>query len=256
MNKPFLFLMLLVASVAMSNSLFAESPTSQPGQKSTIGHRAQQEKDPKEAESVRPGINDNFLNPDLNLEQWLSRFEIESREVYKARDEVIAKMGIRSGSQIADVGAGTGFFSRLFADRVGREGWVFSVDISPRFIEHIRKKCQDDRVTNIAPVLCTDRSICLPANSVDVVFICDTYHHFEYPDQTLASIYKSLRKGGTLIIIDFDRIPGESREFLLNHIRAGKEVFRKEIESAGFRLKAEEKIDGFQENYFLRFEKK
>lgn len=256
MNKPFLFLMLLVASVATSNSLLAESPTSQPGQKSTIGHRAQQEKDPKEAESVRPGINDNFLNPDLNLEQWLSRFEIESREVYKARDEVIAKMGIRSGSQIADVGAGTGFFSRLFADRVGREGWVFSVDISPRFIEHIRKKCQDDRVTNIAPVLCTDRSICLPANSVDVVFICDTYHHFEYPDQTLASIYKSLRKGGDLIIIDFDRIPGESREFLLNHIRAGKEVFRKEIESAGFRLKAEEKIDGFQENYFLRFEKK
>ncbi|MDG2467783.1 MAG: methyltransferase domain-containing protein [Pirellulaceae bacterium] len=256
MNKPFLFLMLLVASVATSNSLLAESPTSQPGQKSTIGHRAQQEKDPKEAESVRPGINDNFLNPDLNLEQWLSRFEIESREVYKARDEVIAKMGIRSGSQIADVGAGTGFFSRLFADRVGREGWVFSVDISPRFIEHIRKKCQDDRVTNIAPVLCTDRSICLPANSVDVVFICDTYHHFEYPDQTLASIYKSLRKGGDLIIIDFDRIPGESREFLLNHIRAGKEVFRKEIESAGFLLKAEEKIDGFQENYFLRFEKK
>jgi predicted methyltransferase len=88
-----------------------------------------------------------------------------------------------------------------------------------------------------------------------VAFVCDTYHHFEYPRSTLATIHQSLKPGGALIVIDFERIPGKSREFTLNHVRAGKDVFQSEIESAGFKMVEEVEIPGFEENHFLRFRK-
>lgn len=207
------------------------------------------------ATKVQPGINDKFLDPTLDIDEWLGRFEIESREVYAAREHVLKSCEIKPGFRVADVGAGTGFYSRLFANAVSDEGWVFSVDISPRFLEHINRKAREDGIHNISGVLGTDRTIALPPNSVDLVFICDTYHHFEFPELTLASIRKALKPGGMLVVIDFERIPGKSREFILGHVRGGKEVFRGEIVDAGFRVIDEIKVPGFEENYLLRFRK-
>jgi ubiquinone/menaquinone biosynthesis C-methylase UbiE len=204
---------------------------------------------------AKPGINDRFLDPELDVSQWLARFEIESREVYSARERVLDACAIKPGFTVADIGAGTGFFSRLFASAVGEEGWVYAVDISARFLEHINRKSQEDEVSHVTSVLCTDRSVRLPPNSVDVAFICDTYHHFEHPQATLGSIHQALKPGGTLVVIDFERIPGESREFIIGHVRAGKEVFQGEVIEAGFRFVEEIKIPTFKENYFLRFRK-
>lgn len=209
----------------------------------------------KQAEAEKPSINVGFLDPNLDVSEWIGRFEIESREVYGARERVLDACAIEPGMAIADVGAGTGFYSRLFASAVGEDGWVYAVDISPRFLEHINAKCQEDRVDNLTGVLCSERSIRLPPNSVDVVFICDTYHHFEFPPQTLASIHKALKPGGRLVVIDFDRIPGKSREFILGHVRAGKAVFQQEIVDAGFHFVDEVNVPQFEENYLLRFDK-
>ena len=71
----------------------------------------------------------------------------------------------------------------------------------------------------------------------------------------MESLLGSLKPGGTVVVIDFERIEGVSRKWLLDHVRAGKEVFRKEIEDAGLTFVEELKIDGFKENYFLRFRK-
>lgn len=213
-----------------------------------------QESPPIQSEpSVKPGINENFVDPKLDVSEWLGRFEIESREVYAARDEVLKACGIEPGDSVADIGAGTGFYSRLFASEAGKSGWVFAVDISPRFLEHINTRCREDGVTNLTGVLGSDRSINLPPDSINVAFICDTYHHFEFPQSTLASIHKALKPGGTLIVIDFDRIPGTSREFLLGHVRANKATFRSEIEKAGFEFVDEVEVADFKENYLLRF---
>ncbi|MFG0265792.1 MAG: class I SAM-dependent methyltransferase [Rhodopirellula sp. JB055] len=205
--------------------------------------------------SVPAGINDKFKDPDLNVDEWLDRFEVESREVYGARKEVLKACAIKPGERIADVGAGTGFYSRLFAKMTGWDGWVYSVDISPNFLQHIAARATADGIENITTVLGTDVSIRLPPESVDLVFICDTYHHFESPQQSLASIYRALKPGGRLILIDFERIPGVSREFLLGHVRAGKEVFQSEVMEAGFEFTDEVKVDAFEENYLLRFAK-
>ncbi|MCA9217597.1 MAG: methyltransferase domain-containing protein [Planctomycetales bacterium] len=208
-----------------------------------------------EPKSVSPGINDRFKDPQLDASEWLGRFEIESREVFSAREKVLAACAIKPGNTVADIGAGTGFYSRLFANAVGEKGWVYSVDISPRFLEHINSKSREAGVQNISTVLCPEDAARLPANSVDVAFICDTYHHFEFPQLTIETLHRALKPNGTLIVIDFERIPGESREFIMGHVRAGKEVFQQEIVDAGFRFVEEIKLPELKENYLLRFRK-
>ena len=102
----------------------------------------------------------------------------------------------------------------------------------------------------------TDKDTKLPANSVDAVFICDTYHHFEFPQATLATIHRALKPGGVMVLIDFHRIPGQSSDWTLNHVRAGQEVFVKEIEEAGFERLADVKVDFLKENYLVKFRKR
>lgn len=205
--------------------------------------------------SVKPGINDSFLDPDLQIDEWIERFEVESREVYHARNEILERLKLKKGMRVADVGAGTGFYTLLMSEAVGSEGWTYAIDIAPAFIQHLGQLIAAKDISNATVVFCNDRSICLPPNSIDLAFICDVYHHFEYPMDTMASIYRALRNGGRVIVIDFERIPGVSREWLLGHVRAGKQTFIDEVQSAGFRLIAEREISGFEENYFLEFAK-
>jgi ubiquinone/menaquinone biosynthesis C-methylase UbiE len=198
-------------------------------------------------------INERFLDPELDFERWKKNFEGESREVYASRKEVIAALKIRPGQSVADIGAGTGFYLWEFARAVGNTGQVYGVEISPRFLERMRKHVSDHKVDNATIVTGTAKSVELAENSVDLVFVCDTYHHFEYPQTTLASIRRALRPGGVLAIVDFERIEGKTAKWLMEHMRAGKEVFLAEIEAAGFELVEQPKIQGFKENYMLRF---
>ncbi len=218
---------------------------------------AQEDVSPKaKQESVKPGINKNFLDPNLDIKQWFGRFEVESREVYHCRDKILAALGIVPGSALADIGAGTGLYMKPFAEAVGKDGQVFAVDISEVFVKNLKKRAQESELSQVKVVQCSEDSVKLPANSIDLAFICDTYHHFEYPALTLASIHKALKPGGRMVVIDFERIPGVSREWLLGHVRAGKDVFTSEINAAGFELEKEVTIDGFKENYFLVFGKR
>src|SRR5712692_2082138 len=84
-----------------------------------------------QSKSVRPGINDNFKNP--NVDEWVARLETESREPYAKRNEIAAATGIKSGDIVADVGAGTGLFTAMFAARVRPNGHVYAVDIAASF---------------------------------------------------------------------------------------------------------------------------
>ncbi|MDF1811957.1 MAG: methyltransferase domain-containing protein [Verrucomicrobiales bacterium] len=210
---------------------------------------------PAQEGSVKPGINEKFLDPKLKVTEWLNKFETESREIFTARLKILEACQIKPGDRIADVGAGTGLYTQLFSDKVGADGWVYAVDINARFLEHIQRQAKAKQRGNITTVLCPQDSIALPPNSVDLIFVCDTYHHFEFPHTTLPTIYSALRPGGSLVVIDFERIEGVSREWVVNHVRAGKPVFQKEILEAGFVLKEEVEIEELKENYFLRFTK-
>jgi predicted methyltransferase len=178
--------------------------------------------------SVRPGINDPFKDPDL--ERFIGVFEGESREIFAQRNEIVSACKLKPGMVIADVGAGTGLFTKLFSDAVGPNG-----------------------IKNVETVLGTDVSANLPENSVDMVFICDTYHHFEFPERMLQSIRKALKPEGQIVLIDFHRIEGKSKQWTLDHVRAGQEVFTGEVREAGFEQVEDNAL--LKENYFVRFKK-
>ena len=206
---------------------------------------------PSEA-PVREGLNDSFLDESLDVDEYVGRFEVESREVYRLRDAIVEAVEIAPGSAVADVGAGTGLFLEAFASAAGPGGRVYAVDISPGFVEHLQDRVRAEGLDQVEVVLCTEKDARLPEDSVDVVFVCDTYHHFTYPQTTLASLRRALRPGGRLVVVDFERIEGVSREWVLGHVRAGKEVFRAEIEEAGFEYLDEVDV-GLEENYLIRF---
>jgi ubiquinone/menaquinone biosynthesis C-methylase UbiE len=202
--------------------------------------------------SVRPGINKPFEDPDLP--KYLDTFEKNGREIYDFRKEIVEACKLKPGMVVADIGAGTGLLTRLFAPAVGDMGKVYAVDIAQKFLDHIKKTCDDQGIKNVVTVRCTQTSVELSADSIDLAFICDTYHHFEFPFKTMASIHKALKPGGQVILIDFHRIKGQSTDWVMNHVRAGQEVFAKEIEESGFKKVEEKKF--MKQSYFLRFDKK
>ncbi|WP_437191112.1 methyltransferase domain-containing protein [Planctomicrobium sp. SH527] len=202
--------------------------------------------------SVKPGINDTFRNP--NAQEFVERFEIESREVFHQRQKILEACQIQPGQTVADIGAGTGLFTRMFSGVVGDKGRVIAVDIAKEFLDHIKATSAKLDQKNVETVLCTADSTELPENSVDVAFICDTYHHFEFPLKTMASLRRALKPGGRVIVVDYHRILGKTKEWTLNHVRAGQDVFESEIVESGF-LKTREVTGVLEENYLVEFTK-
>lgn len=202
--------------------------------------------------SVNPGINDAFADPDVKSFQ--EKFEVESREVFTRRNEILAACQIAEGQTVADIGAGTGLFTRLFAKAVGDDGQVIAVDIAQNFLDHIVKTNRELGIRNVDTLCCTSDSTELPAESIDIAFICDTYHHFEYPNKTMLSLFQGMKPGGRVVLIDFKRIEGESTDWVMKHVRAGQEVFESEVLKCGF-VKMREEPELLQENYFVIFQK-
>ena len=202
-------------------------------------------------QNVNPGINQHYQ--DAQYQQWLSTFEWSGREVYDRRQDVLQALELKEGMDIADIGAGTGFYSLLFAEQAGKSGNIFAVDVTDDFVRNIERRAAENNLKNIHAVLSEQKNTRLDADSIDMAFVCNTYHHFEYPQSMLASIHRALRPGGTLVIIDYRKHHGTSSSWVMSHVRSGKQSVIKEIELAGFKLHSESDI--LKENYFLRFVK-
>jgi ubiquinone/menaquinone biosynthesis C-methylase UbiE/lysophospholipase L1-like esterase len=223
----------------LASALLALLPLALPG-----AARAQEK-------SVSPGINKSYES--IEIRDALKRFEVEGREIFRKRSEIVAACDLRPGMVVADVGAGTGLFTRLLAARVGPQGKVYAVDITKQFVDYIGKTCKQEKLDNVVGVVCKSDSAELPPSSIDLAFVCDTYHHFEFPQKMLASIHRALRPGGRLVIVDFQREEGKSPEWLLKHVRAGRQQVIREAAAAGFLL-ADEPLR-METQYLVRFKK-
>jgi predicted methyltransferase len=200
-------------------------------------------------QNVNPDINKRLADPDYEV--WAQRFERSGREVFDQREAIVRAANIRAGMDIADIGAGTGLFTRLFAPAVGPEGSVYAVDIAKNFIDEVINQAKDAGMNNVIGIVNSQKDTGLKAGSIDLAFVCDTYHHFEYPRTMLRSIHHALRQGGSLIVIDFRKIKGISSNWVMTHTRANKEAVIREIESEGFALT--EDRDFMRANFYLRF---
>ena len=198
-------------------------------------------------------MNKQFADPNVDVQQFVKRFETESRDIYAKRQEIVRAVGLRPGDAVADIGAGTGLFTQLFAEQVGPKGTVYGVDIGPAFVKYIAEQAKQlghERV--VKTVLNTPDSAELPPGSIDVAFLCDTYHHFDHPEKMLASIHRALRPGGRMVIIDFD-LRKDSGEYLKQRSRAPKEVYFREIEAAGFEPIETKDAPTVKDNFYAAF---
>lgn len=201
--------------------------------------------------SVNPGINKSFEKPEVS--EFVERFEREGREVYDHRERIVQEAQIKPGMIIADVGAGTGLFTRMLAKATGDTGTVIAVDIAKEFVDHVVASTREEGLSNVRGQICKPDSVELPAESVDLVFICDTYHHFEFPYKTMRSIWKALKPDGRVVLVEFHREEGKSSDWILGHLRAGQDVFVNEINQSGFEVVSEK--DFLATSYFMTFKK-
>ena len=198
-------------------------------------------------------MNKKFADPKADIEQFVQRFENQSRDIYAKRQDIVRAVGLQPGDAVADIGAGTGLFTLLFAEHVGPKGTVYAVDIGPAFLKYIAKQAEKHGHEEvITSVLNTQDSAMLPSGSIEVAFICDTYHHFDHPEKMLASIHRALRPGGRLIIIDFD-LRKDSGDFVKQRARAAKEVYYREIAAAGFEQIDTKNVPVIKDNFYAAF---
>lgn len=200
--------------------------------------------------NVAPAINQNFKSAELDVEGWATRFTGESREAFNARMDVLRALALKPGDAIADVGAGTGLYTRLFAQAVGPTGRVYANDIAPKFLAYIAQNAAKDGLKNVQTVLGGDRSTNLPDASVDVIFHSDVYHHFEFPMTMNADLRRALKPNGRLYVLELAKTGAST-----SHVRAPQDVVIAEIEKSGFRLVERVNVPGLRENYLLHFHK-
>ncbi|MQA30135.1 MAG: methyltransferase domain-containing protein [Luteitalea sp.] len=177
--------------------------------------------------------------------------ESEGRALFDRRFDVLDVLALKPGRDVADIGAGSGLFTRLIAERVGPKGTVYGVEISASLVNHIATTAAAMGLGNVKAVLGTPTSPRLGERSVDLAFVADSYHHFEHPREMLNEIKRALRPDGVLLIIDWERIEGVSHPFILDMVRAGKGTVTDEINDAGFELVQEVRL--FDDEYVLKF---
>lgn len=180
---------------------------------------------------------------------YIGALEDPQRDAYQKPHEVLTALSLKPGEVIADIGAGSGYFTFPIAHHLGPEGKVYAVDVSPDMILHLNRRIRDLKTTNVVSVLADPDDPLLPEQSVNRFFICDVWHHVENPSKYLGMIKKVLKPGGQVIMIDFQK-----KELAFGppmEMKIAREDLIKQMESNGFRLAKEHSFLPYQ--YFLVF---
>lgn len=161
---------------------------------------------------------------------WLDR---EERTEEERTDLLIDLLGLEPGLAVADIGAGSGTLTLPVARRVLPGGRVLAVDIQPEMLQILRERLRAAGLDNVRTIQGTERNPNLPARSVDLVFLVDSYHEFSYPHEMAKAIRRALRPGGRLLVIEYR---GEDATVPIPPLHKMTEAqVRRELEPLGFR---------------------
>ena len=183
---------------------------------------------------------------------YIAMLDDPTRDAYQKPHEVITALNLKGGEVIADIGAGSGYFTFRFALHVGDTGRVYAVDVSPDMILHLNRRIRDLRATNVVTILSAPDDPLLTDASVDRFFICDTWHHIADHPRYLALMKKMLKPGGQVVMIDFKK--AETPVGPPMEMRVDRGDLLKEMEANGYKLAAEHSFLSYQ--YFLVFSAK
>ena len=187
-------------------------------------------------------------HPFSDVAYWAERWDTAERDEWQRPLSVLRLLGLDRGETVADIGAGTGYFTRPLSFVVGDEGRVYAVDIEPAMLEHIRGR-DDIQQKNVETLLAEPDDPKLPEHSLDLILIVNTWHHIKKRSGYLAKLDRALLPDGRLALIDFrkDEIPvGPPAAEKLS-----REQVIAEFEKAGWRLASESTLLPYQ--YFFTF---
>jgi ubiquinone/menaquinone biosynthesis C-methylase UbiE len=185
-----------------------------------------------------------------DIQKWADIFESPDRAEWQKPDEVVQKMNLKSGDVVADIGAGTGYFTRLFAKAVGPQGKAIGLDIEASMVEYMKEDARNLSLKNYEARVVKPDDPELAAKSVDVIFICNTYHHIEDRGNYLKKLTAALKPNGRIVIVDFYKKPLPVGPRSSEH-KISKEEVKKEFQKAGYRLIRS--LDFLPYQYFLEF---
>jgi len=181
------------------------------------------------------------------------------RDAWQRPAEVMDELGIHTGSAVADVGCGRGYFTFKLAGRVGPQGRVYAEDVDNDALDAVRRQAKKEGLAQIEVISGAADDPRLPPSSVDVVLAMNTYHEWKKYDAMLQGLYRALRPGGRLGLIDGADETGHSRDYYYGRHRMPEEAEWQDAVRNGFRFLHKERgftrPDRKKEFYFLVFEK-
>ncbi len=183
-------------------------------------------------------------HPPTSAEEYIHVLNDPRRDSWQKPHEVVMALKLKPTETIADIGAGSGYFTRRFAMHAGT---VYAVDIDQKLLDAAMK----DAPKNVKPILAAPDDPKLPAESVDTIFFCDVLHHIENRAAYYPKLAKALKPGGRIVIVDFYKRPlpiGPPESMKLT----GDQVIG-ELQAAGFRKT--QSLDFLPYQYFLVFQR-
>lgn len=238
-----LFLGLVVFTPARAG---AEPPASKPDEPSRYEMR--KEHDPN-------GTGKFYMGREIALVMghlaagWLERPEREREE---APTKLMEALKIKPGQVVADVGAGSGYFTFRLAEQVGDKGKVLAVDIQPEMLKLIRQRMKAKNVTHVEPIRGTESDPKLPANSVDLILMVDVYHEFSFPYEMTVAMLAALKPGGRMVFVEY-RMEDPEVPIKLVHKMTEKQVLK---EMSIHPLRHVETVGTLPRQHIIIFEKK
>lgn len=158
------------------------------------------------------------------------------RDRWQQPEVVMQTLSLKPGDHVADLGAGGGYFTFRLADAVGPTGKVYAVDVDKGNLDYITQRARERGYTHVEPILAEYDDPLLPEGGVDLIFICNTYHHLKDRADYFASAARYLRPGGRVVIVDLNG--NDWFSWLFGHWTA-PETSRREMEAAGYTLTSE-----------------
>lgn len=180
---------------------------------------------------------------------YIGMLDDPKRDAYQKPHEVLTALAIEPGEVIADIGAGSGYFTFRLAHHVGDKGRVYAVDTSADMIRHLNRRIRELKAMNVTAILADADDPLLADASIDRFFFSDSWHHIENQSKYLSLIKKMLKPGGEIIMIDFHK-----KELPVGppmQMKIAREDLIRQMESNGFRLTKEHTFLPYQ--YFLVF---
>jgi SAM-dependent methyltransferase len=187
-----------------------------------------------------------------DIKQYLEQLDNPERDRYQKPAQVVEALVVKPGMNVADLGSGSGYFTRRFVEAVTETGKVYAVDVDPEMLSYVHESIVHMHIPYSAEfILARPESPKLPFESLDLVFVCNTYHHLEDRARYFMGVKAALRAGGRIAIVDFYHDERSGELGFPKHHLVPRDTVLEEMVRAGYRLLREH---GFlPRQYFLEF---